>query len=365
MARRGSRIGVVLLLAAISHAAPLERIIVAPDQHGFVLADSGVAFRPWGVNYGHAGKLLEDVWDDGATLEHDFGQMRELGANVVRIHLQVNRFMDGPDRPNAAAFERLGRLVKLAEGTGLYLDLTGLACYRPADTPKWYDTLDESARWAAQAAFWRATAATCQASLAIFCYDLMNEPITPADQRPSWYSGTLFGGYDFIQFIARNPAGRERMAIAAAWLDQLTAAIRAEDREHLITVGMLPWVTGWGHLSGFLPAETAKHLDFLSVHIYPKTKDPAEAERALRECDVGAPLVIEETFPLECTPTELAAFLRRSREVACGWLWHYDGASVADYDAREKAGRLTIAEAIWREALRLFQRLGPEFRDQP
>src|SRR4030095_8313970 len=113
-----------------------------------------------------------------------------------------------------------------------------------------------------------------------------------------WYSGALLGGLDFLQFIGRENAGRPRMEIAAAWIETLTAAIREKDKETMITVGMLPWVTGWQHMSGFLPKEVAKHVDFLSVHIYPKTKDPAEAARALEECDAGKPLVIEETFPL-------------------------------------------------------------------
>jgi hypothetical protein len=45
--------------------------------------------------------------------------------------------MDGPDRPNAQALARLGGLLDLAEKTGLYLDLTGLGCYRKAVVPKW------------------------------------------------------------------------------------------------------------------------------------------------------------------------------------------------------------------------------------
>jgi hypothetical protein len=43
--------------------------------------------------------------------------------------------MDGPDRPSPQALARLGRLVDLAEKTRLYLDLTGLGCYRRADVP--------------------------------------------------------------------------------------------------------------------------------------------------------------------------------------------------------------------------------------
>ena len=91
----------------------------------------------------------------------DFGEMKDLGANVVRVHLQFGKFMKRPDEPDPRALDRLGKLVALAEQTGLYLDLTGLGCYRKRDVPAWYDALDEPARWAAQARFWEAVAARC------------------------------------------------------------------------------------------------------------------------------------------------------------------------------------------------------------
>lgn len=340
----------------------MERIVLSADGKSFVLAQSKKPFRPWGVNYGNHGRLMEDFWDaEWQTLADDFREIKQMGGNIVRVHLQFGRFMEMADRPNAGAIKQLGRLLALAETTGLYLDVTGLACYRTGDVPKWYDALDDAARWEAQAVFWRAVAAECARSPAVFCYNLMNEPISPARKGEKWYSGHLLGGFDFIQYIARDPAGRARGEVAAAWIDKLTAAIREQDRTRLVTVGMLPWVTGWQHLSGFVPKDVAAHVDFLSVHIYPKTKQPAEAPRALRECDVGKALVIEETFPLECSVGELEAFLRSTRKIASGWIWHYDGRTVSEYDALDHEKKLTMAQAIWREGLRSFMRLRTEF----
>ena len=106
--------------------------------------------------------------------------MKQLGANVVRVHLQFARFMDAPDRPNENSLERLGRLVKLAEETGLYLDLTGLGCYRKQDVPAWYSAPGrDGALGEPRRGFWEAVAERCAASPAVFCYDLMNEPIVP------------------------------------------------------------------------------------------------------------------------------------------------------------------------------------------
>ncbi len=83
---------------------------------------------------------------------------------------------------------------------------------------------------------------------------------------------------------------------------------------------------------------------------------------ALRQCAANKPVVIEETFPLRCDTAQLEAFLRVSREVACGWIGHYDGQTPEELDRLEQAGTLTLPQAVYRAWLRLFVRLGPEFR---
>jgi hypothetical protein len=184
----------------------------------------------------------------------------------------------------------------------------------------------------------------------------------PGEKRKpgDWYSGKPFGGYDFVQFVVLDPNGRKREEIAVAWIEEMTRAIREKDSSRLITVGMLPWVQGWGHLSGFVPARVAPKLDFLSVHIYPATAKPAEAREALRECAVGKPVVIEETFPLTCSVAELEKFLRESREIACGWIGHYDGTPLEELDALERGQRLTMPQVVMRAWLQSFKQLKPE-----
>lgn len=307
---------------------------------------------------------MEDFWyTDWETFASDFRELKALGANVIRVHLQYGKFMKTPLEANPDAFAQLTRMLRLAEETGIYLDITGLACYRPADIPAWYDALDETTRWNAQAKFWETVAQTCASSPAVFCYDLINEPLSPAQKREAgkWPSGSLFGGYDFLQYIALAPAGRAREDIAVAWIRQLTAAIRKQDRSTLITVGMLPWSRQWKHLSGFLPEKIAPELDYLSVHIYPDTKKPGEGMEGLRQFAVGKPVVIEETFPLSCTVAELEEFLRASREVACGWIGHYDGQTLEELDALYASQKITLSQSIYQSWLQLFVRLKPEW----
>lgn len=350
-----------LTLAALCLTAALhaEFIGVAAGNEGFAWQPSGTPFQPWGVNYGNAGRLMEDFWDkEWPTLVKDFHNIKDLGANVVRVHLQFSKFMKAADNPDAEALTQLKRLLTLAEDTGLYLDVTGLACYRTADVPAWYDAMDERARWAAQCVFWKAVADVCKDSKAIFCYDLMNEPMVPGDDKARWYSGKTLGGYDFLQSISRTLAGRQRTDLAALWIDTLSKAIRGKDRHHMITVGMLPWVKGWGHLFGFVPKEVAPHVDFLSIHLYPDSKKPDEVRKALSECaGHHKPVVIEETFPLGCTVAEHEAFLRESKSTACGWVWHYDGSTPRDYAGKSKQ---TLNDAIWKAALESFVRMKPE-----
>jgi hypothetical protein len=148
----------------------LPWVQVSKDKKGFVLDPSGRPFVPWGFNYDHdeKGRLIEDYWEyEWLTVEADFGQMKKLGANVVWVHLQLGKFMDGPDKPNGKALDQLGKLVGLAERLRLYLDLTGLGCYHKKDVPVWYDKLSEKGRWDVQARFWQAVAGRCADSLAV------------------------------------------------------------------------------------------------------------------------------------------------------------------------------------------------------
>jgi len=351
----------ILLFAAGTAAADppkLEVVRVSKDGMGFVLEPSCKKFTPWGFNYDHdaRGRLIEDYWaDEWETVKTHFGQMRQLGANVVRVHLQFGKFMAAADRPNAKALDRLGDLLKLAEKEGLYLDLTGLGCYHKADIPDWYDSLSEVDRWAAQAKFWEAVAGRCKDSPAVFCYDLMNEPVVAGAKRKpgDWLAGA-FAGKHFVQFVNLDPAGRERPAIARAWIKTLVAAIRKHDPKHLVTVGLVDWsLDRPGLTSGFVPKAISGELDFLAVHLYPQTGKVNDAIETLKGFAVGKPVLVEETFPLKCSAAELETFLTKSEGVAAGWIGFYWGTPPEELK-KSKA----IGDAITLGWLEVFQERG-------
>jgi len=337
--------------------AEMPWVRVADDKRGFVLSDSGKPFVPWGFNYDHDenGRLLEDYWDkEWPKVEEDFQEMKQLGANVVRIHLQFAKFMSGPETVTEANLERLALLVALAEKTRIYLDITGLACYRKKDVPKWYDDLSERDRWDAQTQFWEAVAGRCAKSPAIFCYDLMNEPVVSGGTRTDWLGPSLGGGESgyFVQFITLERNNRLRPQVARQWCRELVTAIRKHDQHHLVTVGLVHWsLDRPGMTSGFVPKEIAPELDFISVHLYPEKGKVEEALEKLSGFAVGTPVVIEETFVHKCSIQEFEQFLDGSRNVANGWIGFYWGTMPEEYRQMK-----TIRAALMRNWLEVFQK---------
>lgn len=347
-----------------SPQAKLESICLGKDGRYFVTAGSGLKFTPWGCNYDHdrSGRLLEQYWEkEWDTVVQDFAEMKALGANTVRIHLQVAHFMKSAGEPNQESLRRLGRLLVLAERTGLYLDITGLGCYDKQEVPAWYNALDESQRWEVQARFWEVVARTCANSPAVFCYDLMNEPIVTEDKvNRDWTPGALGDRY-YVQRITLDFAGRTVQQIAKAWVDKLATAIRQQDARHLITVGEIPWaLTFPGAKPLFHAPEVGGKLDFVSVHFYPKQGEVDQALKALAVYDVGKPIVIEEMFPLSCSLEDLAQFIDRSSPPATGWISFYWGATIAEY----KQPKGSIADAITATWLEYFSKKAPEILRQ-
>ncbi|HET6251863.1 MAG TPA: cellulase family glycosylhydrolase [Tepidisphaeraceae bacterium] len=349
------RLLLLTVIGVVSLAGPalaMDSIAVSPDHKGFVLVPSGKTFHPWGHNYASNDGLDDPAKNPWEKIDADLAAMREMHANLIRIHLRFAKFMDGPDKPNEAALKRLSELLTHAEQHGIYVDITGLACYGKDARAAWYDALPDKERWAVQARFWEAVAKSCADSPAVFCYDLVNEPVVFGTRKDGWYTGN-YGGYEFLQRLSLDQASRPPNEVAAEWAHTLTTAIRKQDKSHLITIGMLP-------IFAVAPKAVEKDLDFISVHIYPSAGKVDDAIANLRQFAIGKPLVVEETFPLSCSVEEERDFLLKSRGIATGWVGHYLDKSEADLKAEKAAGKLTIGEAInlgWDET---FRAIGPE-----
>jgi len=147
------------------------------------LDEEGNEIFPWGLNYTNAEEgvgLIDDFWYSDnifQIIQEDFLEIKALGANVIRIHLQYNKFMVNTDTPNEGALNRLLELVEFAEKHKIYLDITGLGAYRKSDQPAFYENLSDEERWNTQAIFWGAIANKLKSNPAVFAFNLMNEPV--------------------------------------------------------------------------------------------------------------------------------------------------------------------------------------------
>ncbi len=333
----------------------LPWIELSPDRDRFVQNPGGAPFIASGYNYDHdeSGRLIEDYWEaEWERIESDFAEMKQLGGRVIRIHLQFGKIMQTIDDPNRESVDRVKNLLRLAERHELYLNLTGLGCYHKKDVPKWYDQLDEEGRWKAQAHFWKVIATACKDSPALFCYDLMNEPVVPGGKRNAedWL-GPPFAGKHFVQMITLDQQNRPRHEIARRWIDHMVQAIRATDTRHLITLGMVDWsLDRPGLTSGFDPHKVAQSLDFLSVHLYPESKKIHEAKETLRLFRIGKPLVVEETYPLRCSVQELVEFQSDVGSNVDGWISFYWGSDPNSLSPSKDIG--SAIQKAWLEAFR-------------
>jgi hypothetical protein len=309
----------LLSLASRSAAAPTQ----LPDVHrqGSDLVAGGERFRAWGFNYGIGDRYPILRYFDRPTesrldeVVSDMREARALGANTLRVYLEVDAFMKGPMQPNRRAFAALAALLDKAERLRIYLNLTGNLVWRAP--PAWYDALPEQARWGVQARFWREVARTARSSPAVLVYELTSEPEVADDG--DWYSGDM-GGYTFIQRIVRKLDGRNPSQLARRWIRMLTASVRAHDRSHLIGIGLLPSGEPFGG------ANVADLLDVLLVHEYPEQGREAEAIARVHDLAAsGKPVILGETAPLWATAESWESFLTGSRNVVDGHLYFYDG----------------------------------------
>ncbi|MDB6070273.1 MAG: hypothetical protein JWL81_1444 [Verrucomicrobiales bacterium] len=333
----------------------LPAIRISENKQFFVRGNPEHRFEIRGANYDRddQGRLLEDYWEkEWSTVESDFQEMSALGLNAVRIHLQTCQFMTGPDTFHAENLTRLGRLLDLGEREQLYVNLTGLGCYLKDRVPMWYSSLDENSRWTVQEKFWSAIARVARGRNAVFCYDLMNEPLVSGGEDPQdWLPGKPLEGKHYVQRITTKAAGRTETAIAAEWVRRLCAAIRREDPRTPITVGVIPWAQVFpGAKPLFYAPEVHGPLDFVSVHLYPRSGKLPEDLAALEAYNIGKPLVIEEIFPLSASIPETVDFLRLASHGTDGWFTFYWGATIPENARKGTTGGALVVE--WLQAVR-------------
>jgi len=300
------------------------------EKNCFVEKETGNVFYPVGFNYDHDEhfRLIEDYWfEDWDKVLYDFERMQRLGANTIRLHLQTIRFLPEASQPDNRQLAQLQKLIETAASMSLYLNITGLCAYHLEDQPDWYTYQKEEQRWQTQADFWTSVSQVTRGHNNIFCLNLMNEPIIAGGARPAgkWLGNSYVDGKHYTQFVALKGKGRDRSALARQWISLMRDAIKREDTEHMVTVGMMDWSLEIPSKmnTGFTPHKMVDLLDFISLHIYPSTGEEELFVKTVKAFLLGKPVVLEEFSHIDCEPEELPLFLEKVKQDIQGLLTFY------------------------------------------
>jgi hypothetical protein len=312
---------------------------------GALLYTGDVPWRAWGMNWGAGDREPVLAYFDDPTparlavLTRQMRTVRSIGANSMRIYLELGQVMQAPTVPRARTLTALTRLLDVAEREQVYLDITGNLVWRPSRVPNWYEHLTEHSRWLVQATFWDAVAHTAARSPAVLCYELTSEPII--GERQGHYLGRM-GDWTFVQNVA-NAHGRDPCRLARAWSKLLAGTVRSQDNRP-VTIGLLPVLDG-----AFAPANVADLLDMLVVHVYPAQGQASQSVALVRAfASYGKPVLLGETFPLLCGTQDERQFLLGANRYVAGVHEFFDGRDPRHMKVR------TVADALYQAGLSQF-----------
>jgi hypothetical protein len=320
------------------------------SAHGDRLFAGSRPWRAWGMNWGMGDHAPINAYFDHPTaanlavLKVELRAAHALGANSMRIYLQLGQIMATPTGPRRHTLVALMRLLALAQRDRVYLDITGDLVWRPSQAPRWYGRLSRQARWRVQARFWELVAHAAASSPAVLCYELTSEPIVAPTS--AHYYGQI-GSWWFVQSIA-TATGTRANSLARSWTSMMATAVRSQD-DRPVTIGLLP-VTG----GPFAPANIANLLDMLVVHEYPTTGQAPAAISLVRSfAGCHKPVLIGETFMLEDDAATQEAFLIGAAPFVAGALEFFDGRDPRAIEPR------TTYDASYQQSLENFMSLRP------
>lgn len=382
-----TQIGLITALIGVAGCAfprKMTLVTVAPDANGFVDAESGEPYVPWGTNYYDPNTqwpphLWQQFDPDAVTLH--FRIMNKLGVNCARVFLAAATFQPDVDTVDEEALKKLDVLIKIARRAGIRLILTGPDHWEGQPSYWKPDRFAGADALRALENFWTVVGQRYRGEPTILAWDLLNEPQMPwslDSWGPRW-NDWLKAKYETQEglktawgeelkadetlgnvAIPKNTAKpnaphlldwqRFREHLADQWVQRQVQVLRDVDPTHLITVGYIQWSYPVvrpgdpGLYSAFNPHRQAQWLDFISIHFYPLMGQPfgskdnwdlnlAYLQSILAYCQIGKPLVLEEygwygggapQGRPHLTEDEqrrwLTAQIEASRRLVCGWL---------------------------------------------
>jgi len=82
--------------------------------------------------------------------------------------------------------------------------------------------------------------------------------------------------------------------------------------------------------------------------LYPEKGKVDEALQTLKGFAAGKPVVVEEMYPLRCSPAELDQFVDQSKPFAAGWVSFYWGKPPEELRGSDKAGDAVLLDWLER-----------------
>jgi hypothetical protein len=333
-------------VGCVDAAAAMPRI----SAHGDRLYAGSRPWHAWGMNWGigdHAPVVA--YFDDPSArnlgvLSTELRIARQMGANSMRIYVQLGQVMATPSRSRQSTLAALQRLLAIAQADRIYLDITGDLVWQPSRAPAWYGRMSIPARWRVQARFWRAVAHAAAESPAVLCYELTSEPTISETAR--YYSGQI-GNWFFIQSVATG-RGVHADQLARSWTRLLADAVRSQDNRP-VTIGLLPNTTG-----PFAPRHLADLLDMMVVHEYPVTGQAGSAVSLIRSfAECHKPVLLGETFMLNDDGPTQHAFLQGAARYLAGAFEFFDGRNPTALHIA------SVPDAVYQASLEQFEALRP------
>ena len=110
----GLALAVCLAAAGLAVGSPASaQALPMVERQGAGLVAGGDPFRVWGFNYGVGDRYAILSYFDEPTkarlrqVVSDMREARSLGANTLRVYLELKAFMTGPREPNPRALGSL------------------------------------------------------------------------------------------------------------------------------------------------------------------------------------------------------------------------------------------------------------------
>ncbi len=358
-----------------------EFIQVADDKWHFETAISQRPFIPFGVNYYDPATYHElpypafDVIGafDSTTVDRQLREIRNLGANIVRIFLSVVSFEPDLYVLNEANFRKLDTLIQIARQQNLRIIFDLVNDWE--GNPPWesWEYFADETTLLGYEYYLEAMGTRYADEPVIFSWSLQNEPYVRGPD--SGIMGDLWIPYiqfkygsdvslaaawsdyprtgeswnqikqpDYVsEYEPLNSPGDQRLYdyqlfredIAYNWVRRLTNALYRNDRNHMITIGLDQHSTPIKNAvpdrtyTAFNPRKIAPFLDYTSIHAYNWWDDATVnifIEAIARYNFSNKPVVLEE-FNFREAGSTVTPLLNSSS----GWL-HWGTFAVADWD---------------------------------